>query len=99
MSTTVQPGPITPVGFQQLATLSSALGLTPVISLALQPNKFVVLSADTNAIRWRDDGTAPTATIGMRLVPGVDLVYTGDLTTIKFIEETATSNLNISYYV
>ena len=46
----------------------------------------------------RDDGTAPTASVGMPLAVGVPLQYDGDLTGIKFIEQAASAKLNISYY-
>jgi hypothetical protein len=49
-------------------------------------------------VRWRDDGTAPTASVGMPLAVGVPLQYDGDLTNIKFIETAASAKLNISYY-
>jgi hypothetical protein len=49
-------------------------------------------------VRWRDDGTAPTASIGMPLAIGVSLSYDGDLKAIRFIEVLASANLNVSYY-
>jgi len=49
-------------------------------------------------VRWRDDDTAPTASVGMPLPIGVPLQYDGDLTKIRFIEQVAGAKLNISYY-
>jgi hypothetical protein len=60
---------------------------------------FALITPDTNGVRWRDDGTAPTASIGMPLAAGVTLQYDGDLSKIKFIESTASAVLNVSYYV
>jgi hypothetical protein len=51
-------------------------------------------------VRWRDDGTNPSATVGMRLAAGDSIWYNGaDLTAIKFISQSATDAiLNVSYY-
>jgi len=49
-------------------------------------------------VRWRDDGTAPTASVGMPLPAGTILSYDGDLSRIRFIETAASAALNISYY-
>jgi hypothetical protein len=60
---------------------------------------FALIVAEGQAVRWRDDGTAPTATVGMPLAVGIPLQYDGDLTNIKFIEQVAGAKLNISYYM
>lgn len=92
-----------PMGYQQITSLSSAQSLTvptgdPKTGIKSQPT-FALITAETQAVRWRDDGTNPTATVGMPLAVGVTLQYDGDLTKIKFIEQTASAKLNISYYV
>ena len=48
--------------------------------------------------RWRDDGVAPTASVGMPLAVGVTLQYDGDINQIQFIEQTSGAKLNITYY-
>ena len=89
------------MGYQQITSLSSAAALT-VPALDLIGNKqqptFALIIAETQGIRWRDDGVAPTASVGMPLAIGVPLQYDGDLTKIRFIEQTASAKLNISYY-
>jgi len=90
------------MGYQQLGTLSSAIGLdvpprTPNGSSAKA--NFALIIAETQNVRWRDDGVDPTASVGMLLVAGTPLQYDGDLSKIKFIETTASAKLNISYYV
>ena len=82
-----------PLGYEQITDLSSAETLTPPLGTRL-----VIVQCETQAVRWRDDGTAPTATVGMPLATGVDKVYTGDFSAIKFIEQVAGAKLNISYY-
>lgn len=82
-----------PLKYQQITTLSSAVGLEPP-PLA----RIAIIQASTQAVRWRDDGTDPTGTIGMPLGAGNDFVYNGNLAAIKFIESAASAELNISYY-
>ena len=89
------------LGYQQITSLSAAGGLTvPTVDSSgnKQQPTFALIIAETQAVRWRDDGTAPTASVGMPLAVGVPLQYDGDLTKIRFIEQTASAKLNISYY-
>lgn len=88
-------------GYQQITSLSSATGLTvpttDASGLSAKPT-IAIITPEGQAVRWRDDATAPTATVGMPLAAGVTLQYDGDLTKIKFIEQTAGAKLNISFY-
>jgi hypothetical protein len=54
--------------------------------------------AETQAVRWRDDGTDPTASVGMPLATGVSLSYDGDLKAVRFIQQSASAIINVSYY-
>ena len=89
------------MGYQQLTSLSASSALT-VPTQDKQGNRkqptFALITAETQGVRWRDDGTAPTASVGMPLAAGVTLQYDGDLTGIRFIEQTASAKLNVSYY-
>lgn len=89
------------IGYQQITSLSSAAGLTVPTndkSGNKQQPTFALIVAEGKDVRWRDDGTAPTTSVGMPLAVGVPLQYDGDLTNIKFIETAASAKLNISYY-
>lgn len=83
----------TPKGYQQLTSLLAAATLT-VPSGAL----YAWIGAESQAVRWRDDGTAPTASVGIELAAGAYFWYDGSLATIQFIQETASAKLNVSYY-
>lgn len=87
-------------GYQQITNLSSAVGLTvparDTLGRVGSPT-VAYIRCEGQAVRWRDDGT-PTASVGMPLNVGDVLEYDGDLKSIKFIQETATAKLNVSYY-
>ena len=57
-----------------------------------------MITAEAQAVRYRDDGTDPTTTVGMPLAVGTALTYTGTLTAIKFIEQTSGAKLNVLFY-
>lgn len=88
-------------GYQQITSLSSATGLTvpatDVTGLVGSPVT-AYIRCETQGVRWRDDGTAPTASVGFPLSPGDVLMYDGDLKKIKFIEQAASSKINVVYY-
>ena len=91
----------TRLGYQQITSLSAATGLTvPQVDLnglACRPS-IAIITAETQAVRWRDDDVNPTASVGMPLASGATLQYDGDLTKIKFIEQTASAKINVTYY-
>lgn len=85
-----------PLGYQQLTSLSSATALT-----VPSGTKMIRIIPETQAVRWRDDGTSPTATVGQPLAVGSELIYTGTvagMAALKFIEQTASAKLNVVYY-
>lgn len=81
------------LGYQQITSLSSATALTVPAGATM-----AVIAPLTQGIRWRDDGTNPTASVGMPIAAGAYFSYDGNLKSIKFIEQTASAELNISYY-
>lgn len=88
-------------GYQQITALNVAVGLTVPTKTPDGMNAkptFALIIAESQGVRWRDDGANPTGSIGMPLAVGVPLQYDGDLTKIKFIEQAASAKLNISYY-
>lgn len=83
-----------PKGYQQITDLSAAVGLT-VPSGA----RFALIQAETASVRFRDDGTSPTATVGMLLTAGAaPWLYDGNLAGVKFIQVSAGGALNVLFY-
>lgn len=87
------PAVLIPLGYQQLTSLSSVAGLTVPAN-----TKSALIQAESQYIRWRDDGTNPTTSVGMVLAAGESLFFTGSLSAFRAIEITASAKLNISYY-
>ena len=83
-------------GFQQITSLSTSTSFT--VPTAILGSDFAYVTCEGQAVRWRDDGTDPTASIGHRLAVNGVLEYDGPLTEIEFIEEASGAILNISYY-
>ena len=81
------------LGYQQITSLSASTGLTVPSGATL-----ALIVPETQNVRWRDDGTAPTSSVGMPIFVGASLSYDGDLNRIRFIEQTASAVLNVSYY-
>lgn len=84
---------LVPLGFQQITDVSAAVGLTVPAGATV-----AIIVAFTQAVRWRDDGTNPTAAIGIPLAVSTEFQYVGNLNAIKFFQISASAQLNISYY-
>ena len=82
-----------PLGYQQITSLSAATALTVPSGASL-----AWVQAEVNNVRFRDDGTNPTASVGFLLLATNDFTYIGDLSAVKFIETTASATLNVLYY-
>jgi len=95
MKTTVAPAVLNQKGYQQVSDVSTASSLT------VPPgSEVVLLQAETQNIRWRDDGVAPTASTGMLLVAGASpFPYMGkNLESLQFIEAMPIAKLNVAFY-
>lgn len=88
---------VKPCGLQQIsaATLVTAQSLT---APTLDRVNIAMIQAEGGAVKWTDDGTTPTATVGMRIADGETLPYQGDLSKIQLIRKDAAATVNISYY-
>ncbi len=81
------------LGYQQISDLSASVGLTVPTGATM-----ALITPETQGVRWRDDGPAPTGSVGMPVAAGAYLSYDGDLRNIRFIQQTASAKLNVSYY-
>ena len=81
------------LGYQQITNLTSSTELTVPAGATL-----ALIVPETQNVRWRDDGVAPTASVGMLVVANSSMSYDGDLQKIRFIAATSGAILNVSYY-
>lgn len=94
-----KPTPTRCLAHEQLTSLSTATSLTS--SKYAGAVSYCIIECDHTAnkyVRYRDDGTAPTATTGISIAPGEKLIYDGNFADLQFIEESASAKLNVSYY-
>jgi hypothetical protein len=89
-----------PLGYCQVG--SSPLGSASKLSAncPIPANAtMAVFQAESANVRWRDDGTAPTASVGMLFISGgAPLLYTGTLSEIQIIAATGSPLLDVAFY-
>ncbi len=56
------------------------------------------ISVETAGVRYRDDGVAPTATVGMPIASGASFQYFGPLSALQFTAQTGAPTLDVLYY-
>ena len=83
---------VEPAGYRKLTSLSSAKGVQ------IGDGRVAHIQAINQNVRYRDDGTDPTASEGMVLFAGQSIWYTGDLRVLRFIEEAVGAEVNILAY-
>lgn len=81
--------------FVQISVLTSAIAL-PAIPERIN---YVMIQAEGKDVRYRDDGVAPTASIGLILYAGdPPSKFVGGVKALKFIESSASAKLNVRFY-
>jgi hypothetical protein len=89
------------MGYQQIVGAAAATALTIPTrdnngTSALPTMAMIIVEGQS--VRYRDDGTNPTASVGMPISIGSVFFYDGDLKAIRFIQTAATATINVSYY-
>lgn len=104
--------PLTSLGHQQLTVSTTGIGLTlPTttvngVTKSHRVRHALIQCGATNAVRWRADGTDPTASAGIALAASTALDFTdpmgdyfGIISQIKFIRSGgADATLDIEYF-
>ena len=86
-----------PVGYEQKVISNSAVGFASIPSDA---NKAIIVVEDSN-IRYREDGTDPTADIGTKAFQNTTIIVEGRnrMSSFKAIRlSTSDAKLSINYY-
>jgi hypothetical protein len=99
---------ITPLGFCQFTAQSSAQllsAVTPTSTTTCTPPAkaaWATVVVETNSIRFRDDGTAPTVSVGMLIAPTSSVpqpfTYNSNMKAIQFIAVLGSPVVDISFY-
>lgn len=82
------------LGYVQVAVDAAVgLGAIPTGTTLIQ------VVPEAQAVRWRDDGVAPTAAVGMPLAVGVTHLYTGaQMASLQYISQVAGAKVNATFY-
>ena len=83
---------ITPIAYKQITNVAS------VCSVPVGNGRVALIQALNQNVRWRDDDSDPTDSVGMRLHAGETIFYVGDLRKLRFIEESSGAELNLTVY-
>jgi hypothetical protein len=93
-----------PLGYCQITSLSSAVALVTAScstgSVATQAT-IAEVCVSVASIRYRDDGTAPTTTLGVPVGAGVCFPYSiseGGMSALQMIQQTAGAIVDILFY-
>lgn len=92
-----------PEGYRQLAVSTTAVELADATGGIPSSAIYAEIVVSGDSVRWRDDGVAPTATVGMVADEGDDtrfivLSSRKQINNFQAIREVGDAELNISYY-
>jgi len=90
--------PLVALGYCQITSLGSAVTLAGGGCTVPSNATAVYVEAETQAVRYRDDGVAPTAGVGMPIAQNGTLFYAGNIAALQFIQQTASAKLNVLFY-
>lgn len=85
-----------PKGYQQLS--NAQLATVQTLTVPAGAVRASVQNNGTQAVRFRNDGTAPTSTTGQRIPAGATVEFVGSLATLQFIQEASGTTLDVIYY-
>lgn len=82
----------TPLGYQQITVTSLSTLTVPTGATS------AFVTVETAPIRYRDDGSAPSAIVGYPLAVGQQLIYSGSLAAVQLIAQSGTPVVDVLYY-
>lgn len=86
-----------PCGYLQV-TVTTVQSLTVPAACNGVP-ALAIIKAETQAVRYRDDGTAPTATVGQPIaVTDAPISYEGTISALQFIAQTGSGVVDVLLY-
>jgi hypothetical protein len=91
------PKPPIPAGYEAVASIDNATAKTLTVP---DDARYAIVKAITAAVRFRDDGTAPTSASGYSIAANgeVELTSAKQLENFKVIAVDTTASLEVLYY-
>jgi hypothetical protein len=93
--------------FETLSSIASSTPFSPstysVAGVGNRGTQFpeeALVTVETQSVRWRVDGTAPTAAVGHLAAAGSSITVSGynNIKNFKVIETTASGKITVSYF-
>lgn len=94
---------LNPFAFEQVTVSTASIGFTAATFApsGQTPADFAVVSVESQAIRYRDDGVAPSTTVGHVVAAASSFTVCGlnSIRIVRFIRDDASdATLDVSYY-
>ncbi len=96
-ATVTEPATFVPLGYCQLSVTTAVLVSTCSGGIPAGAT-FASITPETGSLRFRDDGTAPSATVGYPLTTGQQLMYSGLLPSLQIVSQSGTAIVNLWFY-
>ena len=96
---TITPG-VTPIYLYDSAG-ASQIGLAVSTNVTLTAPAGATLAeicVEGGGVRYRDDGTAATASVGLPVAAGACFSYSGPLSSLSFTAQSGSPTIDVSYY-
>lgn len=90
-----------PINFESAGAAQFGLTVATATQLTVPAGTKVAMiqvEPNTSPVRYRDDGTNPTASVGMYLSPGATFAFSGDFAKLSFTAVSGSPTLNVLYY-
>lgn len=84
---------LSPKGYEQITSVAASTALTVPAGATT-----ALIVPEVADIRYRDDGIAPTATVGWPLARDTGMLYAGSLSAIRLIQVQTGCILDVNYY-
>lgn len=86
---------LSPLGYRQIEV---PVGQTTAVDDVPDGSRLVLVKIEGAAVRYRDDGIAPTAQVGMPLADGEAMTYDATMQSLQLIGVEAGAICNLAFY-
>ena len=92
-------GPYVPNGYCQITSLGTAVTLVSGCTSGVPASSTIAeICTEGVAVRYTDDGSTPTSSVGIPVSASTCFQYAGDLRAIKFIQQASSGIIDVSFY-